>query len=165
VYAEKATIVDPASDPVHGPWMWTDDDGHEVALAAFRGAPLIVTGIYTSCTERCPLTVEKVRKIDDAFRRHRIDHQVVLVTLDPEHDTVERLRRFKAARNMPPSWRLLRGSREQTHQVARLLRMDAIYDDAHIDHDVRIAVFDREGRLVRNFEGWSFDENDAVVAR
>jgi protein SCO1 len=127
--------------------------------------PLVVTAIYTSCTERCPLTVEKLKRVDEAFRRHHVDDQVVLVTLDPERDTVERLRRFKAARNMPPSWHLLRGDLEQTREVARSLRLSAVYDDGHIDHDVRIAVFDRDGRLVRSFEGWSFDENDALVVK
>lgn len=134
-------------------------------MSGFRGTPLIVTGIYTSCTERCPLTVEKVRRVDAAFHRHGIDDQVVLFTLDPENDTVDRLRRFRTARNAPAGWHLLRGNREQTHEFARLLRMSAIYDDSHIDHDVRIAVFDGEGRLVRNFEGWAFDENDALVPR
>lgn len=147
------------------PWRWTDDAGRDVALADFRGRPLILTAIYTSCTERCPLTVDKLRRVDEAFRRHHVDDRVVLVTLDPEHDTVDRLRRFKMDRAMPSQWHLLRGDLVGTHEVARLLRMSAIYDDGHIDHDVRIAVYDGDGRLVRSFEGWAFDENDAVVAR
>jgi protein SCO1 len=155
----------PGASLFERPWRWTDERGSEVAFSRWRGAPLIVTAVYTSCTERCPLTVEKLRKVDDAFRRSGIDGQIVLVTLDPAQDTLERLQRFREARHLPSSWHTLRGSLEETRELGRLLRVRATYDDGHIDHDVRIAVFDHDGRLVRNFEGWDFDENDAVVAR
>jgi cytochrome oxidase Cu insertion factor (SCO1/SenC/PrrC family) len=147
------------------PWRWTDEKGADVVFSRWRGAPLIVTAVYTSCTERCPLTVEKLRRVDDALRRRKIDTQVVLVTLDPDHDTLERLQHFKESRNVPASWRLLRGGLEETRELARMLRVRAIYDDGHIDHDVRIAVFNGEGLLVRSFTGWDFDDNDAIVAK
>ncbi len=141
------------------PWQWVDERGEAVAFSRWRGAPLIVTAVYTSCTERCPLTVEKLRRVEEALRRRDVEVQVALVTLDPEHDTLERLQHFRTARNVPPEWHLLRGDREQTHDLARRLRVRAIYDDSHIDHDVRIAVFDAAGHLVRDFTGWDFDEN------
>jgi len=41
--------------------------------------------------------------------------------------------------------------------------VDPAYDTGHIDHEVRIAVLDGSGKMVRKFAGWSFDADEAVV--
>ncbi len=141
---------------------WRDERGHAVTLADLRGSPVVLAPIFTFCTVRCPITVEKVRRLYEAYRRRNLDVRVVLVTLDPIRDDPARLLRFQETRNLPASWRLLRGTLDQTRALARMLGVRAIYDDNHIDHDVRIAVFDRGGRLVDAYGGWDFDEETAV---
>jgi cytochrome oxidase Cu insertion factor (SCO1/SenC/PrrC family) len=133
-------------------------------LSTWRGEALVVAPIYASCTERCPRTIDKVRQVDQAFARRGIARHVLLVTLDPRNDGLARLRRFKEIRRLPVDWTILRGEEDATRELARMLDVRAIYDDTHIDHDVRIAVFDGAGRMVRNFRGWDFEEEDAVVA-
>jgi protein SCO1 len=145
------------------PWRWTDERGAEVTFAAWRGVPLVVAPFFTSCTTRCPLTLEKLRDVDEAFRRKGVLGQFVLVTLDPATDSSERLARFKATRHLPDAWHILRGSLDDTRALGRSLGVRAMYDDGHIDHDVRIAVFDGAGRRVRDFGGWDFDPDQAVV--
>jgi cytochrome oxidase Cu insertion factor (SCO1/SenC/PrrC family) len=144
-------------------WSWTTEDGRSVGLATWRGEALVVAPIYASCTERCPRTIDKVREVDQAFARRGVARHVLLVTLDPRSDGLERLRRFKEIRRLPADWTILRGEEDATRELARVLGVRAIYDDTHIDHDVRIAVFDGAGRMVRNFRGWDFDDEDAVV--
>jgi protein SCO1/2 len=146
------------------PWTWTTEEGRPVAFARWRGTTLVVAPIYASCTERCPRTIEKLRRVDQAFARRGVARQVILVTLDPRDDGLERLRRFRETRQVPGDWAVLRGDGETTRALARALGVHAIWDDAHIDHDVRIAVFDGAGSMVRNFGGWDFDDEDAVVA-
>jgi protein SCO1/2 len=143
---------------------WTTEDGRSVGFATWRGEALVIAPIYASCTERCPRTIDKVREVDQAFARRGVARHVLLVTLDPRSDGLERLRRFKEVRRLPAGWTILRGEEDATRELARVLGVRAIYDDTHIDHDVRIAVFDGAGRMVRNFRGWDFDEEDAVVA-
>jgi protein SCO1/2 len=82
----------------------------------------------------------------------------LLVTLDPATDTPERLARFKRANDLPENWHLLTGNDEDTKRLARTLAVNAMRDEGHIDHDVRIAVLDAEGRVVKSFGGWDFDE-------
>jgi protein SCO1/2 len=142
---------------------WTDENGEPLALERFRGAPLVVTAFYTSCTVRCPLTIGKLKDLDDAFRKSGRLVPIVLLTLDPHTDTPDRLQRFKQAHKLPDNWHFLWGSDTDTRGFAHYLRMNAAYDGGHIDHDVRIAVFDADGRWVRGFSGWSFDVNAAVV--
>jgi cytochrome oxidase Cu insertion factor (SCO1/SenC/PrrC family) len=149
--------------PVAPRGAWMDERGVAVDLAALRGTSVVFTAFFTSCTLRCPRTIEKLREVDEAFRRSGGAVPIVLVTLDPRTDTPDRLRRFREARRLPPNWRLLRGEEADTRRLARALGVAAAYDDGHIDHDVAISVFDATGRLARTFVDWSFDPNAAVV--
>jgi protein SCO1/2 len=157
------------SEPTQGeslfarPWVWNDEQGAAVGFFKWRGTPLVVSAIYTSCTSTCPLTIEKLRKVDAAFRRKNRAVEFLLITLDPHTDTPDRLRRFKESSKLPERWHLLRGSDKETQELSRLLHVRAVFDDAHIIHDVRIAVFDEQGQLKRSFRGWTFQDDDAVI--
>ena len=131
-------------------------------LASLRGTPFVLAPFFASCTVRCPLTIDKLRRFSAALERRHVDAPVVLFTLDPRNDDRARLERFKAARHLPVSWRVLRGGLEETQALARALGVRAATDDAHIDHDVRIALFDARGQLVRSFGDWDFDDDEAA---
>jgi protein SCO1 len=161
----ELTPGDPRVALFERPWRWTDERGGDVRFAQWRGSPLIVTLFFTSCTTRCPLTIAKLHALDAALRRKGMTAQFALVTLDPQNDDPARLLRFKESRHLPESWHLLRGGPDETREIGRALGVRALRDDGHIDHDVRIAIFDQGGRLVRAFSGWDFDEDQATAAR
>jgi protein SCO1/2 len=140
------------------PWTWTDDHGQAVTLSRWGGAPQVVTMFFRGCDLRCPLTLAKLHDVEAAFSRVGQPVQFVLVTLDPRNDTPERLADFKAARHLGETWHLLAGNNSDTQELGKLLGIHRTYDDLHIDHDVRIALIDADGRIVQMFEGWHFDE-------
>lgn len=143
---------------------WTDERGAQVRLATWRGRPLVVTMIYRTCQFRCPMTLAKLRRVATAFREAGEPVEVVLVTLDPRNDTPARLADFKQAERLGDAWHLLNGDDESTRALARFLRVHASNDDNHIDHDVKIAVFDGAGRFTTAFEGWDFAAEDVIAA-
>lgn len=146
-------------------WRWTTETGRQVSLDHWRGTPVIVVPFYASCRVRCPLTIEKVRRVDAAYHARGLTAPILLVTLDPRADTPERLARFKQSAGLPASWTLLRGDTSATQALARALGVRATPDDAHIDHRVRIVVLDEDGRIERRLDGWGFDAEDAVLPR
>ncbi len=145
------------------PGSWTDEMRTPVTLEAFRGAPFVLSAFFTSCNVRCPMTIQKLKGIDLAYRKSGAAVPIVLFTIDPRNDTPERLQRFRRDNDLPDNWHFLRGSDSDTRILARSLRVDPAYDDGHIDHDVRIAVFDAAGHQVRAFQGWAFDVEGAIV--
>jgi protein SCO1/2 len=155
----------PSTSLFDEPWAWVDDRGAAVTFDRYRGTPAVVTAIYTSCTVRCPFTVEKLKAMAAAFERRGQAARFFLVTLDPRTDTPERLHRFKETRHLPEDWSLLSGSDADTRALSRLLDVRPMFDDGHIDHDVRIGVFDAGGRLVHNFADWSFEADVSVGSR
>ncbi len=141
---------------------WQDENGRSVAIDDYRGSPFVVTEVFTSCEVRCPMTLEALRTMDRELQKRGVSASFVLVTLDPRTDTPERLRRWKATRDLPPSFHLLSGTEEGARALARYLAVNAAYDQGHIDHEVGIALFDASGHETRRYGGWSIDADDAA---
>lgn len=144
-------------------WVWTDETGGAVTLARWRGTPLVVTAVYTTCASTCPLTVDKLRRIHDAFRRQGRQAEFILVTLDPATDTPERLGEFKARMKLPDSWHLLRGGPDATRDLTDMLDVHVMDMDPHLVHDARIMTFDRQGMPVLRFTCCNFEEDAALL--
>jgi protein SCO1/2 len=133
-------------------WTWRDERGEAVRFDRWRGAPIFVSLVFTSCTSACPLTIERLRRASDTFKAEGRAATFVLVTLDPANDTSEQLHQFKLSRGLPPEWHLLRGDDQQTRALADLLQVKVV-ENAHIFHDSRIVVFDRDGKLAGQLRG------------
>ena len=144
-------------------WVWRDEQGETVALSRWRGEPLVVATIYTSCSTVCPRTIHKLRKVYDAFRRKGRAAQFVLVTLDPDADSPERLRAYKEAEALPQTWHLLTGSTADTRALTELLDVHLIDMGSHIFHESKIFVFDARGMLARSFVDLDFDDEASVL--
>jgi protein SCO1 len=98
----------------------TDYRGEVVRLSDLRGKAVVLTFIYTSCPDVCPLTAENLRFAYDqlpAKARDRV--ALVAVTVDPERDTASALRAFSVEHRLDgnPSWWALRGDRATLEPV------------------------------------------------
>jgi protein SCO1 len=153
--------------PSHGslfsyPWSWTDEKGQPTTFARWRGQPLVVTAMFTSCHATCPRTLVKLRKVYDGFRQEGLSAQFLVVSLDPTTDTPEVLRRFKTSSSLPDDWHLLTGDVNETRELRDLLGIHAIDDGPHLLHDGRIVIFDGQGNATRSFGGWGLDEESRL---
>lgn len=145
------------------PWVWKDELGAKVTFSRWRGEPLVVTTIFTSCRETCPRTVQKLREVHARFSREGRPPQFLLVTLDPANDTPERLRHFKQSEKLPESWHLLTGTDAATRELTQFLDIHVIDPDAHIMHDAKIVVFDATGMPSRSFGGWGLEDEEPML--
>src|SRR5215471_9089054 len=50
------------------PWVWTDEQGQSVTFARWRGQPLVVSAVFTTCKATCPRTIAKLQELDAVFR-------------------------------------------------------------------------------------------------
>src|SRR5687767_5103571 len=94
----------------------TDQDGNETTLADVRGEVAIVTFLYTTCDDTCPLTAQQIRgALDDLGH----DVPVLAFAVDPPRDTPERAQRFVSEQKMIGRMRFLTGSREELRRQWR----------------------------------------------
>ena len=139
------------------PGVWTDDQGASVTLSRWSGSTVVLGAFYASCGKTCPLTIEKLRQVDAAYRAAGRAAEFVLVTIDPGSDSPEVLRRYKEEHRLPASWHLLRGTPAQTEEVTDLLDIHVVDLGPHVVHGSRIMVFDPAGATARSFRCCDFD--------
>jgi len=74
---------------------------------------VVVNFFYTSCTDLCSLSTARLAQVYDWLgERMGRDIFFVSITLDPEHDTPEKLATFAEGFNVTKGWTFLTGSRE-----------------------------------------------------
>jgi protein SCO1 len=75
-----------------------------------KGKIVVISFIYTSCQDLCPLTTAKMAqiadKLDGAVGR---DLFFISMSVDPENDTPERMKAFADAFDVGPGWLFLTG--------------------------------------------------------
>lgn len=132
-----------------------DQDGRAFRFADGRGRPRVVSLFYASCKFVCPLIIETVQKTERALpEATRGGLDVLLVSLDPDRDTPEALRRVADKRKVDtPRWRLARTDKGHVRQLAALLGVQyKQLDDGEFSHASVLVLLDAEGRIVARSE-------------
>ena len=92
-------------------------EGGPVRLSDFRGRTVLLFFGYTSCPDVCPITMAKLRQVVGTLDEDREAVQVLLVSVDPEVDTPDRLGDY--VRRFDPAFTGLTGSRPELTAAAR----------------------------------------------
>jgi len=126
-----------------------DVDGKPRTMADYRGKVVMVFFGFTRCPEICPTALQRAKQVVAALGEQGNDVEVLFVSLDPDHDTADRLRAY--VRGFNPRFIGLRGSKEQVDKAVR--NFNAVYQKVPagetytIDHSTLTYVFDRTGHL------------------
>jgi protein SCO1 len=119
-----------------------DQDGRAVSLRDFRGQVVVLTFMYTTCRDTCPLTATQIRGAMDDLGR---DVPALAVSVDPVNDTPERARQFLFKRGLAEGrMRFLLGSRSQLAPVWRAYGIQP--QGRAFDHSAYVLLIDRTGR-------------------
>ncbi len=102
-----------------------DQDGRAVRFYSdvLQGNVVVVNFIFTRCTDACPLLTRRMnavrRALGDRFGR---DVRFVSISVDPEYDTPQELRRFAEKQEAFFSgWTWLTGKKEDVDRVRKRL--------------------------------------------
>lgn len=148
-----------------------DQDNAPFRLDRYRGHVLLLTFSFTRCPlpDYCPLmmkhfaAIEKQTADDPALKPMRL----LTVTIDPAYDTPPVLRAYgeKSATGEGPTrrftrWQLATGTTADVKTLAAFFGLDYYQEKARIIHSLRTAIVDRDGRVVKVFEGneWTVEE-------
>ena len=88
-----------------------DMDGQETRLAdeLNRDQPVMLNFIFTTCTTICPVLSATFAQVQEKLGTEADQVRMVSITIDPEHDTPERLHTYAARFEAGPQWRFLTG--------------------------------------------------------
>jgi protein SCO1/2 len=150
-------------DPVPNA-VFLDQDGKKRDFASFKGSAVVLTFIYTRCPmpSFCPLMDRNFAKIQDKLKTDPdLNVHLVSVSFDPETDTPAVLK--KHAQEVGANtkmWTFLTGDLDTIDTFAgrfgvsiqrELDKKDPKVVD--ITHNLRTAIIDREGNLVKAYTG------------
>lgn len=81
--------------------------------------PVLVNFIFTSCTTICPIMSAGFAQLRSRLGPRRDSVRLVSISIDPETDSVDRLRTYGGRYDATPSWTLLTGSLEASRAAQR----------------------------------------------
>ncbi len=133
------------------PPLWLrDQQGSAFAFASLRGTPQLVGMFYGSCQMVCPLEIETLKRIEQTLhQRGGTPVSVLLVSFDPAHDDVAKLKQIAAEHHVQaPRFRLARPEHGDEGMLAGVLGIAyRPLPDGSFSHNVVVALLDADGRL------------------
>lgn len=93
-----------------------DQHGRLATMRSYRGRLVIVTFMYSTCKDTCPLTAQQIRGALDQLGH---DVPVLAISVDPAGDTPAHVRRFLVEQSMTRRIRYLTGTAAQLAPVWR----------------------------------------------
>ncbi|MCO5233617.1 MAG: SCO family protein [Chitinophagales bacterium] len=144
---------------------WQNQNGDTLHLKDLQGKTLVVVMIYTTCKSACPILVSKMKLIESQISRKDIDKvSLVLVSIDPETDTPEFLKKFAKKNGMEGNqWVFLRSNEMATQEFANVLSMKyKRISPIDFSHSNIISIFSPNGQLVEQEEGLEINVENVV---
>ncbi len=134
--------------------------GATVALSDFRGKPLVISLIYTSCYHICPTTTKHlatvVKKARSALGEDSFN--VLTIGFDAANDTPDAMRVFAAQQSVDvPGWEFLSGDQASIDALAADLGFLYFPTPSGFDHLIQASILDADGVVFRQVYGIRFD--------
>ncbi len=119
-----------------------DEDGKPASLREYRGRVVVLTFMYSTCQDTCPVTAQTIRGALDQVGH---DVPVLAVSVDPAHDTPDTAERFLVKQSMSAGrMRFLLGTRAQLQPIWKAYGIRP--QGNGFEHSAYVAVLDRTGR-------------------
>ncbi|MEO6327713.1 MAG: SCO family protein [Ginsengibacter sp.] len=144
---------------------FTNQLGEKVSLNELKGKIVVIDFFFTHCPTVCPQLARAMKKLQNSFKQNDTIVQFLSISVDPEHDSVTRLKSFADKFNVDPgSWWLVRGNKNETYDFA-FNELKASVGDSTIDtafiHTLNFYLLDKES-IVR---GWYNGLDSAMQAK
>lgn len=154
--------------PVLGPapaFALESSQGSRVTLAGLRGKVLVVTFVFTTCSDSCPILTAKLADVArDLGSDFAARYTFVAISVDPLNDTPERLRAYARAHGVDRAgWFFLTGTPGGIGAAVRHYGASARKTDGgRIEHLFLTSLIDRAGMLRVQYLGTRFDPREML---
>ena len=170
-------VVSSGTASIGGPFTLTDDTGAVVTEADLLGKPHLVYFGFAYCPDICPTSLQKLGAVQTLLGEAGDDVGYVLVTIDPERDTVEKIAQYVTFEPFPTGLRGFTGSLKQIEKAKIAYKITATksaFDggpveegstDYTVNHSDIIYFMDENGKFVDFFSARSTPQDIAVRVR
>ncbi len=138
----------------------TDQNGHALSLGDLRGKPLVLSLIYTSCYQICPMTTRHLAKVVDKAREAlgEDSFNVAVLGFDAYNDSPQAMLHFARKQGIDDrGWYLLSAGRDTIQALSEELGFEFFSSPNGFDHITQATVIDASGRIYRQVYGEVFE--------
>ncbi len=137
-------------------WRLVDQDGEGFGSADLAGDVYVASFLFTRCPTVCPRLTADLRRLERRYREEGVESvRLVSFSVDPEHDTPERLRVYAGSRSLHlERWSLVTGDEEAMRAVVldgfalpMGERLDLAGGLVDVAHTTRLVLVDRAGGI------------------
>jgi protein SCO1 len=125
-----------------------DQEGKPVSMRQFRGRPVIVTFLYTTCQDSCPAMAQLVKGALNDLKR---DVPAIAVAVDPPRDNAARARAFLSKQRVIGRLDFVLGSRAQLRPLWKGFAIQP--QSVSQEHQARFTLVDKRGFQRIGFPG------------
>jgi protein SCO1 len=117
-----------------------NQDGDPISMRSLRGQPVVVTFLYTTCEDSCPIQAQTVRGALDELGH---DVPALAIAVDPPRDTPGRAQAFLAKQRATGRIDFVLGSRAELRPVwdGFFIRPQSVTEE----HQARFTLVDSQG--------------------
>jgi protein SCO1/2 len=139
-----------------------DQDGRRFSLNDVRGRVAVVTFIFTTCSDTCPLLTAKLVGVQRKLGGEASKVFFTAITVDPLNDTPATLKKYAQAHSADlANFAFLTGSFEQIEDVARRYAVfRKAQENGGVDHTFLTSLIDQGGTLRVQYLGTRFDPRE-----
>lgn len=113
----------PQTSALGGPFQLTDTNGRSVDQDVLKGKWSVVFFGFTHCPDICPTTLIELGQVEPMLGDKAKDFQAVLISVDPERDTVAQMKAYVANPVFPKRLIGLTGTRAQVDVAAKAYKV------------------------------------------
>jgi len=149
-----------AIDNEVGNYAFTNAEGERVTLNELRGKPLVLSMIYTSCYQICPMTTRHLSKVVEKARDALGDDSfsVAIIGFDTQFDTPDAMQYFANRQGISDkNWNLLSMAKEDVDALSKDIGFLYFPSSNGFDHLIQATVIDADGKVYRQVYGQVFD--------
>jgi protein SCO1/2 len=144
---------------------FTNQLGKQVSLDDARGKVIVLDFFFTRCPSICPGLTRNMKRVQESFIKNPDIVQFISISVDPEHDSVQNLRKFADRFNVNhDSWWFVTGDKKEIYDFA-FNEIKASIADVNVDtafvHTENFFLLD-SNRVVR---GWYNGFDTAKLAQ
>ncbi|WP_372634521.1 SCO family protein [Fodinibius sp.] len=133
----------------------TNHKEEEVSLSDFDNKVVILTSIYASCANTCPMILDQAKQTLDSLTTQERDEVVLIaITMQPEKDTPHLLNQVVDYRKLNQyNTQLLTGEIDYVNEVLDKLKVSRyeMGDSGDMNHANLFLVIDRKGKIAYRF--------------
>lgn len=148
-------------------FKFTNQDNSIITNKTFENKIYVADFIFLSCPTICPKMTSELKSVYDVYNTNPkvafLSH-----TIDPERDTVEKLRLYSESMNLNSNWHFVTGKKEDILEIAEKSYFTAAYSDAKepggFVHGGGLLLVDDKGHIRGVYDGTNSAETKRLIA-